>query len=289
MSISNDNPYPAQTGPYRVVVKGGGGRWKDFDTVRLEISVGGENHEGEKFAATVEWVRRRFSRSIVCVNDTLQRFNRMFEDGLSEDEARAHCAEEGRAWVRRNHAALRRLPGMELHHWDDWMAAPGFAAVNGLTDRLRGVVPALDAAIAADIDDMWRRRQRRMPGLYADHRRAEFSALADRYIAEEIDRFAVILPRDQAVDLYPGSILRVWQLMDGVSLPGTACLTGGTFTRIDFRRREPHRPTPLSRDWDHMRRDAAGCSTGRDTERRSTSALVDRTGCLSDDPALTLR
>ena len=244
MSISNDNQYPPQTGSYRVVVIGGGGRWKKFTTVRLEISVGGRNHEGEKFAATAEWIRHRFTRSIVCVNDTLQRFTRMFEDGLGEDEARALCAQEGVAWVERNRAALRRLPKAELHHWDDWTAGPGFAAVDGLTERLRAVVPAVDAAIAADVEDMWARRQRQQPGIYRDHRKAEFAALADRYIAEETDRFAVILPDARAVDIYPGSLLRIWELMDdGVQLPGAEPLTGGAFTRIEFRRQEPRPAT----------------------------------------------
>lgn len=239
MNVSKTRQYPPQTGPYAVKVKNGAG-WRGHDTARLHISVGGLGHEGEKFAATAEWVRHRFSRTIVCVNDTLQRFNVMFEEGKDEDTARRICAEEGAAWIRRNLDALNRLPGLEVHRWDGWRADPGYSAVDGLTARLRAAVPALDAAIAADIEEMWTRRQRQQPHTYRDRRKAGFTALGNRYIEEELDRFAVIARRARAVDIYPGSFLRVWGADD--PLPGAEAITGGTFTRIDFRRQAAASP-----------------------------------------------
>jgi len=66
----SDFNYPPQTGEYKVMVKSGAA-WRDYDTARLEISVGQPYHEGAKFEATVDWVKHRFSHSIVSVNDTL--------------------------------------------------------------------------------------------------------------------------------------------------------------------------------------------------------------------------
>lgn len=240
MNGSKARKYPPQSGLYRVIVKNGA-KWREFDTVRLEISVGGPNHEGNKLAATAAWVRARFSRTIVCVNDTLQRFNLVFEQGLSEAEAYDRTAEEGVLWVARNRAALDVLPGLEVHHWDDWKADPGFAAVDGLTHQLRLEIPALDTAIKEDAEAIWVRRQRQSPDIYRPGLKDEFTALSDRYIEEELDRFAVILPRARAVDLYPGSLLHVWSLLEQF-FPGTEGLVRGTFTQIDFRRN----PSPVA-------------------------------------------
>ena len=78
MSGSKATQYPPQDGAYAVKVKNGAG-WNAFDTARLQISVGQPYHEGDKLAATADWVRHRFGRVIVCVNDTLQRFNHAFQ------------------------------------------------------------------------------------------------------------------------------------------------------------------------------------------------------------------
>jgi hypothetical protein len=94
--MSGSRQYPPQTGAYAVKPKGGAD-WQRFDTVRLEISVGQQYHEGQKMAATLAWARTRFRGVAVLVNDTLQRFNLMFDKGLSEAEAFRRTQADGAA------------------------------------------------------------------------------------------------------------------------------------------------------------------------------------------------
>jgi hypothetical protein len=123
----SDFNYPPQTGAYKVVVKSGAA-WRDYDTARLEISVGQPYHEGAKFEATVDWVKHRFSHVIVSVNDILQRFNLMFERGLSESRAMSVARHAGSEWIRQQRPVLLRLPGYELCRWNEWLSHPGFSA-----------------------------------------------------------------------------------------------------------------------------------------------------------------
>ena len=46
--------------------------WVAYSSCTLGISVGQPYHEGDKFAATVEWAARHFEHIRVDVSDTLQ-------------------------------------------------------------------------------------------------------------------------------------------------------------------------------------------------------------------------
>lgn len=224
--------FPPQTGPYHLQVKNGAG-WHDFDTARLHISVGQPYHEGDKFRAQAEWIRHRFDRAIVCVNDTLQRHNMMF-DGMSEERAADQSARLGAEWIERNKVALRILPAVAIHRWADWTARPDFAAEH---ERVKALYDG-DADFRKAVDDevlsFWQRR-RKKTGLADDFRFDAFKTHSTAYLLEETAAFFVMFKQDRAVDIYPGSTLLPCALAEKYG-PGEAT----HFTRVDFKRKAAH-------------------------------------------------
>jgi tRNA-dependent cyclodipeptide synthase len=234
------NEFPAQTGRYAVKVKTGAG-WRDFDTVRLQISVGHAYHEGYKLEATLEWCRHRFDHVIVCVNDTLQRFNGQVE-GLDSDEAFAKSKSAGGDWLARHMPKIGRLASVEIHRWEDWRARSDYQLALQQTQWLYAHNAEFRDAISANIKGFWNRRQPR-EGLATDFRFADFAASSKAYLLEETAVFSLMFKQTRAVDVYPGSVLLPCVVFKGRKIPGAPeGLDQGAFTRIDFarnRKREP--------------------------------------------------
>lgn len=200
--MSASRQFPPQTGPYHLQVKNGAG-WHDFDTARLQISVGQEYHEDGKLQATVDWINHRFDRAIVCVNDTLQRHNLMFE-GLPESRALRCCLEQGEQWIERNRAILRGLPRLEIHRFDDWRRQPAFASELDRLRRLHASERSFRAAVDDEIRSFWQRRNRD-GGLSETYRFAAFAQHSTNYLLEETAACFVMFEQDRAVDIYPVS------------------------------------------------------------------------------------
>lgn len=234
------NEFPAQTGRYAVKVKTGAG-WRDFDTVRLQISVGHAYHEGDKLAATLEWCRHRFDHLIVCVNDTLQRFNGQVE-GLDPDEAFAKSKSAGDDWLARHRPNIDGLASVEIHRWEDWRERSDYRLALQQTQWLYAHNAEFRDAINSNIKEFWIRRKRRET-LTADFRFAKFAACSRAYLLEETAVFSLMFKQTRAVDVYPGSVLLPCVVFQGRSVPGAPKgLDQGAFTRIDFARNRKPEP-----------------------------------------------
>lgn len=226
MSGSKAKQYPPQTGDYAVKVKNGAG-WQDFDTARLQISVGQPYHEDEKFEATLKWASMRFDKVIVCVNDTLQRFN-LIAEGHSEDEAQRMTLDMGREWIERNLNLLRTLPNVEIKRWDSWKK-DDYAEVKQQIDDLYYNNIEFQVAVDTDVTGFTKRNKTN-------------PKLCREYLREETAVFSKMF-RERAVDIYPGSVLLPCRIFQGRDVEGAPDgLSDGHFTRIDFRRN--HQPLP---------------------------------------------
>lgn len=233
MSASKHKQYPAQTGAYKIKVKSKPANLIGDDAVlRLEISVGQPYHEGEKFRCTLEWARHRFGKIIILVNDSLQRFNYMFEEGLSEKEAHAKASREGTQWIARNMAAIASLPDFEIYRWDAWKRSQGYFEDLYKARTLYNNNEEFKAAIDEAITETWSRRD------IAEKRRDEFFSLSRDYLLEETAAFSIIYKTFKGISAYPGSFQEMWKMFldkDIENAPGglkySHCL------RIDFSRR----------------------------------------------------
>lgn len=226
MSGSKAKNFPPQTGQYVVKVKNGAG-WSNFSNARLQISVGQEYHEGEKIKATFNWVADRFDKITVCVNDTLQRFNYMF-DGMSEEEAYSKSEAEGREWIERNQAKWRHLPNIEIVRWDTWKKDPLFKTKLEEVQTRYHEDGSFRNEVDREVSSFWQRRLK--AGDVIEAKFTRFSKFSKAYLLEEIAIFPIMSERTNAVDIYPGSTLLPCKLNDVVDLGQRG------YTRIDFRR-----------------------------------------------------
>lgn len=194
--------YPAQTGTYTVKVKNGA-IWRDYKVARLQISVGSDRHEGEKFKATVEWLKHRFDKVIVCVNDTIQRFNYMTH-GFSEEEALRCSMAVGREWISRHMDEIRSLPNVEIYRWEEWKG-PAFEKAHQNILELYDGSPEFREAMGESQKNSYSRE----------------------YLLEEIAVFSLMYQKEKAVDVYPGTLPKVMSVFQDQHT-----------TRIDFMRKK---------------------------------------------------
>lgn len=243
MSVSEHkaSQFPAQTGPYAVRVKGGNSirkSWREFNTLRLEISVGQSYHEGEKFYSTLQWAAPRFQHVVILCNDTLQRFNTQFEKELNPIDAFQMAKDEGDEWLSRNIAAISStLPSYEIFRWEAWKRAEGyFEALNRTRTLYKSFAPFRDMIDSA-IAEIWDRRcDRSAP--YRANRKKEFFALSTDYLIEEVAVFAVAYRNVPGISAYPGSFGDLWKLfLDGKVPQAPEGLTNADCLRIDFSKR----------------------------------------------------
>lgn len=196
--------------------------WQEFDTARLQISVGQPYHESAELAATIRWALSNFQRVQICVNDTLQRHNFEFE-GLNQEDAYAKSEATGREWVERN-AELIRSPRIEIIRWEQWRREPEYQSN---LERIKDLYDRSDdfqEAIRQEIDNFWERRKKNYSSDEETYNR--FARHSKEYLLEECAVFLQMFARDQAADIYPGSTLLPCSQLKGMGKYG--------FTRIDF-------------------------------------------------------
>lgn len=231
--------YPEQNGLYIVKVKSekSADKWQKFDTARLQISVGQEYHEGDKMVATLDWLRARFSVSQICVNDTLQRFNLMFEENLDLPEALRVSRERGQLWAQKYGAESRKHESSEMVHWDFWLDQADYTLTRGMINDLYHDHEEFKNLISRNIEDIWARRRVKKPEIYTDDRYHEFFDLSCEYLLEEISVFSMMFENKLAIDIYPGTTIFAATILQGRSIPGAPSGLGkGHFCRIDFSR-----------------------------------------------------
>lgn len=229
--------YPAQTGHYAVKVKSEQSydNWHDFQTARLQISVGQDYHEGDKIIATLKWLNPRFSSVQICVNDSLQRFNMMFDSGLSAVDALEMSRDAGRDWLIRYGEIIKEQGNMEIVRWDDWLSRHDYYSVRQKIDRLYQSNDEFRALIVNNAEEIWERRKIKDSRKYCPDRHQEFLDISKEYLLEEIAVFSIMFEDRPAIDIYPGTALFAATVLQGRDLPhAPAGLGKGHFCRIDF-------------------------------------------------------
>ncbi len=226
--------FPAQTGEYAVKVKNGA-VWQDSHDCRLQISVGMPYHEGSKFEATLNWAKDRYNHVEICVNDTLQRFNYMFDPGMNEEEAWAKTLADGDNWLKRNMPYIHGLADYAVYRWEDWRGRDEFPAAKNAVEQLYKGNREFKLAIDENISEFWARKVARN-----ETSRRHFSAFFRHslaYLLEETAVFSMMFNAHEAVDVYPGTTLLPCVIFQGRHVENApAGLGKGHFARIDFKR-----------------------------------------------------
>lgn len=221
---------------YTVKVKRAAG-YNDYKAARFHISVGQSYHENGKFSAAMDWATENFDKVIICVNDTLQRHNLIFE-GKSPKEAFNEAKDLGSEWVERNtpyiSAAMQKADNVEVVRWETWHKHPDFELelikVNNLYET--------NSTIKKEIDDealsFWKRRKK-INSLTNDFEQSKFLEHSVEYLKEECAIFSIMFrEKPPAADIYPGSSLLPCRLFKD----NPSGSTHG-FTKIEFRDKIP--------------------------------------------------
>lgn len=230
----SEKQYPPQLGTYKVKVKQKTvNTVNDNNVLRLEISVGQPYHEGEKFKCTIDWAKDRFGKIIILVNDSLQRFNYMFDEGLSEKDAYSKALNDGTNWVARNMGVIATLPDFEIYRWDAWKRSEDYFSDLHKVRALYNTNADFKSAIDDAINQIWLRKKSN-----AEHREQEFIDLSRNYLIEETAILSVIYKTFKGISAYPGSFLEIWKMfLDKEVYGAPEGLRYAHCLRIDFQKR----------------------------------------------------
>lgn len=195
-SKRKNESYPVQTGLYKVQPRGPS-HVAFYDTAILEISVGQEQHEGEKFRATAHWAGDRFDKVIVSVNDTLQRHNIMVAQNLSEEDALKKSRAYGDIWIRNNQNTLIELAqkcDCRILRWDRWLLHKNFEKRLAATHRLY----ESDENFREIVEEKLRK------GSPEEERHSL------NFLLEETAAISIRMEEIEGLHIYPGSYIRLW-------------------------------------------------------------------------------
>jgi tRNA-dependent cyclodipeptide synthase len=209
--------------------------WTQFDTCTLGISVGQDYHEGEKFAATVEWAARHFARIRIDVADTLQR-HRLMGEGIPPNEAWARTRRAGEEWIARATPILNAAgTPYTVIRWDEWLRRREYLAVHDAYTELEHSDPVLQPAIEADIAAFIARHQKRGEPFADD---AFIRAVSRAYLIEELAVITLQGAVQRSARIYPGSELVAFGAVRAGKVPtAPPGLDGDYYVHVNFEHR----------------------------------------------------
>jgi tRNA-dependent cyclodipeptide synthase len=212
---------------YKVIVPRN--EYRDQDIARLNISVGQEYHEGDKFQAVCDWVSRHFNQSVVNICDSLQRHN-LEATGIEPKQAHKMAIANGDAWIERNRQSIESLPNVQIIRWDDWRQG---AYWDYALDKARKLYENDKKFQSICRDTAHSFISKRTFANEQDQKRAlDYST---RYIMEEV-AFSLVSSFDDVADIYPGTFPPIFDYMRENGIPSPVSMT-----KLSFKRRK-HSP-----------------------------------------------
>jgi tRNA-dependent cyclodipeptide synthase len=181
--------------------------WHSYRTVRVEISVGRNYHEGARLEATLDWARKNFDHVVLLLGDTLQRYNLMM-DGLSAEKAYSQSRIDGDAWLERNAHLLQNLT---ILRWDEVTGHTNFADARLKVTSLYDTNDLVQREIRKAIEEVAERRE------IDQDQTALFNRLSENYLLEEIAGAAIANTLYPGVSAYPGALPGLWDVVNDIA------------------------------------------------------------------------
>lgn len=225
--------FSPQTGAYKVLVKGQS-TWVNYKTATLGISVGKDIHEGEKFEALCLWANERFEHVSILICDSLQRYNLMIKDTLSEDFALHKSIKEGDKWLERNSKALNLLKNKTIIRWDDYRLRPEFEEKLKLVNNHYNNNERFKTGVNKQATNMFCRQYIDKPAEGAFFEK--LTTLSVKYILEETAISSIIETEIKSINVYPGTFAQVWDQFKENPVEGLEELSNMACNRVGFRK-----------------------------------------------------
>lgn len=217
--------------PHYKVRARNGNDWRAQETVRMEISVGRKYQEGEKLKAAMAWATAHFKRVVVLVADTQQRYNFMFTNPLTEDEALNVASEAGDAWIERNAECLNH-PAVTIVRWEDVKNDPQYKEAHQAVANLYDHNNRFKRDVDRGITEHWQRQD------LSDGDFQRYFTLSKCYALEELAVFSVFYHKEGGISAYPGTLPFTRSMYMNKDAPGVpAGFQNALYTCLNFERR----------------------------------------------------
>ncbi len=154
----------------------------------VAISLGGKEHTGKKFAATLELVAETFKEVTIMIADTLQVYTRAIEHPELSKEAILHQLRQERdLWLAENQTAIDKLgpkfKGILL--WEECVAHPDFQEKLNLVNSEYHDNPIFTRAVDSGVGRFVSRFARRKPVGWKFSKDCPETVATVKYILEE--------------------------------------------------------------------------------------------------------
>lgn len=195
------------TGPYRVKAPTEFSP-TGYGSVRLGVSLGGMNHEGDRFSALLEWANASFDETHVFIADSLQRHNIMFSAGCSASVAEKAALTAGDIWLLKHESFLSSSKISKVYRWNELLHLKGVAETLDLLKFLYTEDAVFSALIDSDIKSAWLRKVKQ--GIFTLETHFDgYMKHSTNYVLEELavmNHMGSLFP---GVEVYPGNHLRI--------------------------------------------------------------------------------
>jgi tRNA-dependent cyclodipeptide synthase len=196
--------------------------WRNYKKARLDISLQNTKQVGEKFEATLLWALENFDEIEVSLADTLQRHTFSADYDIPLDKANNLTLREGDIWIQ-CHSDLLTRHNVVVKRWDERIQDTAFEFFHNQVRELYSQDKTFKDLVNSDCQSFMSRRN------YCETKKL----FVLNYILEEQAVFSMLSERDQAIGIYPGSILGCYR---GHDRPDLFAKT--EFCKIDFLRKK---------------------------------------------------
>ena len=208
--------------------------WQGHKNCCLPISVGMPRHEGDKFELACEWANDNFDHTFIMMADTLQRYNMMLHEGLSESKAFKKSLDAGDKWLERNLPAINLIKNKTIWRWEDWRIHPEMETSFNRVKELYKTRPDFRISIGNSVGEFWNKRFADDPS-YQD-RKGDFFKLSSEYLLEETAACALFEDKYDLIQSYPGTLPKAWTLFKNNPDPIVPGLSKADYVELKFKK-----------------------------------------------------
>lgn len=205
--------FSPQITPYKVSVRKGigDGNWMNFSKIIFEISLDNKRYYGDYFFSILQWAQERFHEITIIICDTLQRYNVMHDENLTEKEAFDVSRNLGKQWISQNQFNLQSLKIKPvIYHWDHWLAYKDEFEQN--KNILHDLYDS-NIYFKYECDKIFEIILNQFRKKYKDKaiiKEDIIHKVIKPYFFEETAVTAIFLPKLDGINAYPGSLHQIW-------------------------------------------------------------------------------
>ena len=199
-----------------------------YERFLMGISMGSQNHTGEKLKAVVQCLNQtQLTQGVIDISDTLRRYSYMQD--MPPLQARRKALQDGQSWLTKNKETLAKIKAKtHIVRWDTWLKDTRFPKYLKQFQNAYKDCPSLRSAIAKDIDRFYSRR-------FNDAAQDKTNLnLSIAFYLEELAVMSIQFEDMPTAQIYPGKELECLKLVRSGQVPNVPTgIQNARFFRIN--------------------------------------------------------